>query len=355
MTKKKTKSHAFAIFYLSFIIALCLVNILGLSFVDDFLRDYESVQPYKVVEKYITKLSAGDYSYTIFISDFTPTEFADTEDLFSVLSLRYQNKDITYVESSSHIDTKHVRYNLYNNETRLGYIILTETENKSKYGFNTWKIETCEPVEFIGTYTVTVPYGYTLYANEKLIENKYISEITTVTNFDLADETAIPKTVTYELSGFLTEPKFTVKSVNNENYTKTIDETNHIIFKRKSTHYDEIHNFTQKAMKAYTEVISLKADTDAYLKYVADNSNYADIIKNFNKQWIMYQPEFETTSVENFKMLNYAEYTDTMVSAEVYFEYTVKTKQLTEIFPSKYKICYIFENNEWKILNMVNI
>ena len=99
MSKSSNRSHGFWIFYLSFIIFLCIICIIGLSFISSILEDYESAQPYKVVEKYINKLENEDYSYVLGFSGFQYTNFAKADECIEVLKERYSGKELYYLES----------------------------------------------------------------------------------------------------------------------------------------------------------------------------------------------------------------------------------------------------------------
>lgn len=356
MNKKAKHFHSFWIFYLSFIIVLCVISALGLSFFSSVLKDYEAAQPYKVVEKYIEKLKSGDYSYTLGFSGFEYTNFAKEEDCIEVLKERYAGKDIYYLESSSYLGSDTVRYNLYSNGERLGYVILSQTDSHTKYGSKIWKIESCESFDFLESYTVTVPKGYTLYADGDTVGGEYVESIVSTEEYPVINNIEKPSYITYKIDGFITEPEFTVDPIYGEEYSKTVFENGHItVFNRKNIYYSEIYGFIRAAMEEYINVISLQSDMENYLQCVLENSEYADTVKNFNKSWIMYQPEFVSTAVENFEILRYEEYTSTQVLAEISFDYKVYLKYSSEVYPSKYKIICIQTENGWKIANMENI
>lgn len=356
MNKKTKRGHGFLIFYLFFIIILCIFCIAGLNLVNDFLEDYESAQPYHVVEKYIEKLESGDYTYTIGLSGFKWTDFSTEKECIEILEERYGGSDIYYMESSSRLGSNKVRYNLYADGDRLGHVILSKTEAKTKYGFNTWKIDSCETFEFLGKYKVTVPKGYTLYADGKNVSGKYIISQNTKSEYPEIKGIEAPYTLTYEIGGFITPPEFTVTPIYGEEYTKTVsDDGYELVFDRKAIKYHEIYGFTRAAMEEYINVISLKTSMDNYLQCVLEGSEYAEVVKNFNSAWVMYQPEFESTSLENFEIIRYEEYTETQILAEISFDYIVKLKYSTETYPSKYKVIYILTDDGWKIANMENI
>lgn len=356
MSKKVKNSRKFWIFYLFLVVFLCVFCIVGLTFVNGFLEDYESSQPYKVVEKYIEKLENGDYSYALGLSGFKWTDFSTEKECLEVLEERYGDADIYYLESSTRLGSDKVRYNLYADGERLGYVILSKTSATTKYGFNTWKIESCETFEFLGVYTVMVPGGYTLYADGKNVSGKYIIYENIESEYPKINGKQQPYTVTYEIGGFITPPEFTVESVYGEEYTKTVSEDGYtLIFDRKEVNYHEIFGFTRAAMEEYIHVISLEKSMDNYLQCVLEGSEYAEIVKNFNSAWTMYQPETESTTIENFQITRYEEYTSTQVLAEISFDYTVKMKYSSETYPSKYKVIYILTDDGWKIANMENI
>ncbi len=356
MSKKKTNGRLFWILYLAFVLFLCIFCIVGLQLTNSILKDYESSQPYKVVERYLKKLESGDYSYTFSFANFTQTDFATTEDCIEVLQQRYGNKELTYLASSSHLGLNKVRYNIYGNGERIGFVILTMSENKTKYGFNTWNIESCETFEFLETYTVTVPQGYTLYADETPVSGKYIKETKINTEYPEINETESPAYITYEIDGFIKEPVFTVDPIYGEEYVLNISEDKkELSFSRKEIYYNSIYGFIRGAMEEYIQVISLEKDMENYLQYVLEGSEYANIVKNFNSAWVMYKPEVFGSSLENFEILRYEEYSDTQVLAEVSFDYIVELQYSTETYHSNYKIILIKTENGWKIANMENI
>lgn len=356
LNRKKTEISVFWIFYLGFIMILCVICIFGLLFTNDVLKDFESSQPYKVVEKYLKKIENGEYSYPFVYSKFVQTDFAGSEECISVLRQRYENKELSFLESSSHSGVDTVRYNIYGNGERIGYVILSISDTKTKYGFKTWKIENCEPFEFLEKYTVTVPKGYILYADGSIIADKYISNTEKVDDYPEINGIESPGYVTYELDGFIKEPVFTVDPIYGEAYTQTVSEDfNNIIFERKEVNYNNIYNFIRSAMEEYISVISLEKEMENYLQYVLDGSEYSKVVENFNSSWTMYNPEILGSGLENFKILRYEEYTDTQILAEISFDYVVELKYSTEEYHSNYKIILIKTENGWKIANMENI
>ncbi len=356
MSNKAKKGHGFWIFYLFFVIFLCVFCIVGLTFVSDFLADYESSQPYNVVEKYVEKLESGDYSYAIGLSGFKWTDFSTEKECIEILDERYGDADIYYLESSTRLGSDKVRYNLYADGERLGHVILTKTDAKTKYGFNTWKVESCENFEFLGTYTVSVPGGYSLYADDKIVSGKYIISENIESEYPQIGEIRQPYTVTYEIGGFITPPDFTVDPIHGEEYTKTVSENGYsFIFDRKAVKYHEIYGFIRAAMEEYIHVISLEKTMDNYLQCVLEGSEYAEVVKNFNSAWTMYQPEFKSSGIENFEIIRYEEYTATQVIAEISFDYIVELQYSAETYPSKYRVVLILTDDGWKIANMENI
>ena len=65
-------------------------------------------------------------------------------------------------------------------------------DSKTKFGFNTWKIESYEPFVFLDKYTVTIPKGYTLYANGTAVSEKYITEISVNSEYPKINGTESP-------------------------------------------------------------------------------------------------------------------------------------------------------------------
>lgn len=352
------KSHLFLIFYLAFVALLCLVCIVGLGFVDNFLADYESSQPYKFVEKYIAMLADGDYSTAIALSGFVGTDFATAEECELKLTDEYKDhaSEITYLRSSTWLGKDKVRYNLYIGEERVGYIILKKSGAETKYGFGLWKIEETNPFGFLDSYTVTVPEGYTLYADGTAIGQKYFTSENTVTEFGEFGNLASPKTETYTIDGFLFEPVFTVEPVSGEKYAVTTDESGHVLtYTRVAEHYDEIFSFTKTAVYQYIYTVSLGGETDSFLQYVLTGSDYAARFKKFNSDWKMYQPEFLSAEILNFSFTDYCEYTDKQITADIEFDYTVKTQYAEETYPAKYRIFFILTDSGWKIADMTNV
>ncbi|MBO5037514.1 MAG: hypothetical protein J6D42_10585 [Clostridia bacterium] len=356
LNRKKTKISAFWLFYLGFIMILCVICIFGLLFTNSVLEDFESSQPYKVVENYLKKIENGEYSYPFVYSKFVQTDFAGSEECISVLRQRYENKDLTFLESSSHSGVDTVRYNIYGNGERLGYVILSISDKKTKYGFKTWKIESCEPFDFLGKYTVTIPNGYILYADGISVDEKYIIRTETVSEYPEINGIESPKYITYEIDGFIKEPIFTVTSILGEPYTQVFrDDQKSLIFSRKEINYRYMCDFLRRAMNEYIHVISLEKEMNNYLQYVLEGSEYAKVVENFNSSWTMYNPEILNSGLENFEILRYEEYTDTQILAEISFDYVVELQYSTETYHSNYKIILIKTENGWKIANMENI
>ena len=69
----------------------------------------------------LKKIENGEYSYPFVYSKFVQTDFAGSEECISVLRQRYENKDLSFLESSSHSGVDTVRYNIYGNGERLGF------------------------------------------------------------------------------------------------------------------------------------------------------------------------------------------------------------------------------------------
>ena len=320
------------------------------------MKDYESSQPYKVVENYLKKIENGEYSYPFVFANFTQTDFAKAKECVEILKERYENKELTFLKSSSYLGSSKIRYNIYGNGERIGYVILSMSDIKTKYGFNTWKIESCEPFEFLDKYTVTIPKGYTLYANDITVGEKYITNTETVIEYPEINGLESPEYITYKIDGFIKEPVFTVDPIFGEEYSHTVsDNGKEQNFARKEIYYRDIYDFMITAMEEYVHVISFERDMNNYLQYVLDGSEYLEIVKNFNSSWTMYNPEIFGSSMENFEILRYEEYSHNQILAEISFDYVVNLQYSTETYHSEYKTILIKTDNGWRIANMENI
>ena len=129
------------------------------------------------------------------------------------------------------------------------------------------------------------------------------------------------------------------------------------LFGDMDTYNETIKEFQVGIPKKIAEIEKYynEKDMENYLQYVLESSEYANTVKNFNSAWIMYKPEVFGSSLGNFKILRYEEYSDTQVLAEVSFDYIVELQYSTETYHSNYKIILIKTENGWKIANMENI
>ena len=231
-SRSRRKFPLFYIIYISVIAVFIIGTVVGLFVLRAYLADYESVQPKYAAEEIFEQYFADpDIAELIEMSSTEYAAFDTQERVVEYLSEQIEGKKITYSESSAKDETGARSYNVFCDGARFSVFSIEESEEKSSFGFNKFKLKSIRLTLSLpdNSYSFLVPEGYTLYANGVKIEDKYIAADPVPSEaYTISEGKFGTRFIPYTVDGFLSSPTFEVKDREGESCRYTYDEESSI-------------------------------------------------------------------------------------------------------------------------------
>ena len=345
--KKKKKSY----FYRNLIIfTLISVILIFLCFIRlwNFLIDYQNTLPSMLGEQILTAYQSGDTSTIKKYCKNIPDVFQDDLTFHDYLIHSLDRDSLYYYESSS--DSSSITYTICTNDKTFATLVLSKTDEKSKYGFPVYQIHNLEQYSLGNTTYVQAP-GTKLLVNGNAIDDSLITEQTEVATCFQQIEVAPFYTTTYVLPDYLSASNVTCITDSGETCNISWNEEHSIgtsIYPISEEMKQSLSDFSVNAAKEYAIFATLKnAPRDTLLTYLLRNTDFYKAILKYDTDWGITKT---ADSFDNIEVSDYISYTDTEYSCIVSFKYLVKQGNAEKTFPLSYT-CYITtEDNQFKII-----
>ncbi len=208
----KPRIHKFWKIYIIAVSAFLLLLSVFLCFLWSVLADYEKSRPRKVVDEIFSRyIQTGDFE-SLFEAEKIDFGFEDKNKIADNLRERCK-EELSVYRTNTKDETE--RYVITSGEERVVTIGLEKSGEKSKYGFDFYKLSTFDfDAIDVTTVKVKLPKTYELKINGKTVDASYITEK------DIKSESCdyMPKGVTgllydeYTVKGLLPNPEITVTS-----------------------------------------------------------------------------------------------------------------------------------------------
>ena len=358
--KKKYKiPKVFIAFLCLFIAILIVLMLLGWSYAEKILIDYETHLPQSVLDKYFDKLKNQDYSDILKLSEFKENEFTKEEHFKEYVNTIFEDKydNLEYIKTKENLEKGTAEYSIYLEDVKKSEIFMQKTGSKSKYGFDEWEIESIDKLTYLGSLKITIPPNSKVYVNNVELDESYIlySEYQDFEQVSTDNEFLdMPRNYTYHITEkLLVYPEIKVISPEGDDCIAwEIDNSLSLIYTMPDAHKDEIVSLAKDAAKTYSRALQNQVKMSEFAKYLLPSTKLYKDLQKFN-DWTIEQPTHTGEEFSEFIINNYKEYSDRQISLELEFDYIVYTKNTNKnIFSTNLKFYFVKINNEWKISDM---
>lgn len=332
MTDKKVKIRKKSKFWLGYGIymgvLLVLVMVL-IIYVWNTMKKYEKAQPAYVVEDLIKNLESGDVSS---VKTDGGSKFEPEAGLPDTFADEVKGKELTYkVKSSS---TYKMVYEIMDDKNEVCEAVITADNERKIMGIlsiSDWKVASVSAEAASGAVNVkiTVPSIYKVTVNGiELGSDEQVGEPVDMEGMKyVAEYVEVPKTVTYEVKGLISNPDIRVADASGNN----IDVSSYTDYSNINVGYvtiqipAELSDYVVTAAKAYSNFFSRDlagcGESTACLQiYFPQGSYYIDLAEQYRQgdMWMYSRhntPEFNNVSVED-----YTPYSDVCFSCRIIFD-----------------------------------
>ena len=360
---KKRKFSGFLIFYILFVLALVGFWIYFLNGV--ILKDvkiYEASQAKYFMEDVIAKIQSGDLSAMDFES--SSSRFESPDIYKENFKASIAGKTITCEESPSSYDVQAPVYDVFAGDEKIAVVNLKSTSSKQLMfilSIQEWAVDSIKPIYETGSQkiTVEVPDMYTVSVNGiALDEREQVGEPKDFTDFEIVSKyVAVPKKVTYEVEGLLSEPTVTVSDANGNAVEAEVDGSS---YKVGFTGTDVPSDISEKAIynaKCISEVYAADR-TLAGIKDIFPSDSYLiPLFESYiNHDSWMYSGHTAPEYSEEWTA-DYVKYSDNLYSVVVHFDKTMYLpKRSMTVTVTTYNTYYYANiDGSWKIVDMISM
>ena len=228
MTKKKRGiKHPLLLGMTIYAVVFLIAAGVGLFIFWNFIASYEASRPDNTIEDYVSQLTVEDIVDTVDDDLIMQVDTnLQTEEECRKVIMDSLTGEITYAKKTSESTDTRMVYAIRCGSKLVGSVTLNSVE-VDKFGFARWEIGEAEfemslPLE--DCVTVTVPEGFGVLVNGKMLDQSYITvrDIRYDALEDFYDDYQLPTMVTYEAGPFL--GTVTLETVDTDGIPVEIDE-----------------------------------------------------------------------------------------------------------------------------------
>ncbi len=363
---KKRKFPVFLVGYFLFLMALVLMWMYILGYVQKCLVAYEASQPERVMETLVRDLKEGKgeelLSFPSAGSRFEEADIVKNRYLSYVAS-----EEISFEKAPGSYDVQNPVYYIYAGDRKIASAALREVSSEQLMfilAVQEWEVASLEPVlEMEDKHIlIRVPDSCSVQINGIMADEREL----TGNEWDMdeleyaAAYVTVPYIVEYEISGLSEMPEIVVRDRNGQEMECTEqDGTIEALTFPAEQIDDELAAYVIKNAQNYSDFFSgdLPGGNNSVepLRYMFPKGSYfleqADHYRRYDL-WMYSQHQAPTFA--NEKVTNYVRYTEDFFSCDVYFEKTMlltKTGEVRTVVTND-KYYYVKMDDKWVIADM---
>lgn len=266
--RRKTGRSLFFKIYITVVITAVLLLCAAIVVVHFLLRDFESVQPKYLAEEVFNEYFAPNTVSVAERIDLTGHPFEGEEQALAYAEKALSGDEITYSEVSIGLEAGR-KYSVKSGDKKIFSFELDENEEKSKFGFITYRLGKIEPV-FREKVTVRVPTGYHVYINGIRADGKYITESGVVDeelSEYLPDGVAAPTDDIYTVTDLLVAPEVLVTDPDGADVPAEFD--------ADSRTYTAVRKYDEQLKAEFSDYVIQAAE--AYAAYMQNDASFRNV------------------------------------------------------------------------------
>lgn len=356
--KRKRRKPIFWPVYLTLLVAVIAVVAFGLTYVWNWLADYEAALPVYVAEDAEKIFTERDFAAVYEWEDKTLIGNEGQDAYVRYMQELTESKTIACSEvRSGSADVK--RYIVKADEEKIAEFTLGKTGVKTEYGNDLWALNAV--TTFViqpTTYTVTAQNTSHVIVDGAELDASYA--ITTGESIDwtqfLPEDIEKPTLTTYQFTRCFTQPLVEVKDASGQvqNCLRPDDTT----WVAQLNYGDnllraELEERVFEIAKALSEFTSEDRSQDSILRYACEDSPAYEYLDNFDNNWFGKHDGYEFA---NMTSCDYLMLSDDCFVCTVSYDYIVDFRDKgTVTYPTKFFFCFQLEDDRWRLYNFSNL
>lgn len=308
----------FPLFYkilISFVAVFLIALTVCLFVIHAYLAEYESVQPYKVVEETIeTYFKTSDKQLVIEKSGYELPDFTTRALVEEKLSELVSNSEITYY-SVTPSDGADASYAIVAKDLKIAVVDLVKCIDKSDKGFDKYMLSGIRlTIGSSGALTVSASDDVTVFINGRPVGEEYIvgEPEKTLSWEHMHDDVSGITIVTYRIEGLFDDPDITARSKNGISLPVIKKDGDKPVYEVPLTYdepTEEMRNLILDASEAYAAYMQKDAPFNRIAKYVYRNCDLYTDLRTSDIRWVNEHTGYEIEDPEISELYYYDENT----------------------------------------------
>lgn len=351
--KRRTKSGIiFYPVYWMLVLLGCAAILMMMRVLWDNMEDYEASMPKYVAEDVEEIFASRDFATMYEYDDVTMFSAEGKDAYIEHLQMLTEGKEITCREAYSANEDEKV-YKIMVGGTKLGTYTLGKSGEQTAYGNDLWELKEIKTnVIESSSYMITVPESSKVYADGQLLGDEAIIESgMELTSEYLPEGIERTKWCTYSVERCFSVPAFSVEDSKGRVQAFMPNSEGRLT---AQVNYDDaemreaVEARVIKTARAFSQFTSDDLSDSTMMRYIKEDSKAHKYIRGFDGGWFMPHRGFE---YENMRTENYVVCSEDMFYCDVYFDYIIKYKSTTEVYPTTYTFFFEKEGDEWMMFD----
>lgn len=352
--------------YFLFIFLFFVCVYFGLNWLNGWLVDFEAAQPTAKAEEVFQQLFQDpDWGALYDAAGVSDTIYEGKDAFVNYMENLVGDSTLTYQETSSGL-SEDSKYFVKLGDQRLAYFTLTNRNSASGNDQHLADIPDI-PDWVLGSvglffersngYRIQTVDGHIPHVNGTPLTEDHVIQVSTIkedTSGFLPTNVNPPKTSIYEITGLLAEPTITVTDNSGAQREVSYDPSTGMYVEKAETiaMSEEERNVALEALKVYARY-GIKEATGAEVGKYFDSTGSA--YKSIMQTVLSWTKGNNGISFDNDTVTNYCRYSDTMFSAYVTTELTIKlTDGGTQTKSINSTLLFSKQSGSWKVTKMTN-
>lgn len=353
-------SVIFYTLYFLFIFLFFVAVFFGLQWLQGWLVDYEAAQPTAKSEEVFHRLFDDPDWGSLYEAAGIPDTVYEGKDAFvTYMEDLVGDQELSYQLTSSGL-SQDKKYFVNLGTKRLAYFTLRNANTStSQTDIPDWTLnEVGLFYERANGYRIQTVDGHIPHINGIALTEDHIIQLTTMKEDDSGFLPAVSfsaKTNVYEVTGLITQPTITVLDENGNEMDVLYDDAAGMYVEQTQTISisEEERQIALDALKVYAKYQIKEASSKEVAKYFDSNGQ---AYKSIMQTVLTWTKRNNGISFDNDSVTNYCRFSDTMFSAYVTTELTIKlTDGGTQTKPINSTLLFSKQGGSWKVTKMTNM
>ena len=364
-------SVIFYTLYFLFIFLFFVGVYFGLNWLNGWLGDFEAAQPTAKAEAVFQQLfTHPDWGSLYDSAGVTDTMYEGKDSFVSYMTGLVGDQALTYQETSNGLG-KGAKYLVKLGDQKIAYFTMVNRNAADNTDQSTsgkvqsdlpdipdWQLDSVGFFfERANSYRIQTEDGHIPYVNGIALSDDQVVQVSTVkedTSGFLPAYPNAPKTSIYEISNLLSQPTITVTDAAGGQREVTYDSSTGMYVETADaiSMPDDLRNLALEALKVYARY-GIKEATGAEVGKYFDSTGAA--YKSIMQTVLTWTKGNNGISFDKDSVTNYCRYSDTMFSAYVTSELTIRlTDGGTQVKSINSTLLFSKQGGSWKVIKMTN-